>query len=107
MVLDDKGIISGPLRFRDEFVRHKVMDLIGDLALLGRPLEGRIHARKAGHALHIEFARALNAALLNPERRDDGGRRRAARGQRRAVGAHSPSSFVSSTCSAEKPSSLR
>ncbi len=67
VVLDDKGIISGPLRFRDEFVRHKVMDLIGDLALLGRPLEGRIHARKAGHALHIEFARALNAALLSPD----------------------------------------
>lgn len=66
VVLDDTGIISGPLRFRDEFVRHKVMDLIGDLALLGRPLEGRIHARKAGHALHIEFARALHAALLNP-----------------------------------------
>jgi UDP-3-O-[3-hydroxymyristoyl] N-acetylglucosamine deacetylase len=67
VVLDDKGIISGPLRFRDEFVRHKVMDLIGDLALLGRPLHGRIHARKAGHALHIEFARALNAALMSPE----------------------------------------
>ncbi len=69
VVLDDKGIISGPLRFRDEFVRHKVMDLIGDLALLGRPLEGRIHARKAGHALHIEFARALNAALTSPASR--------------------------------------
>jgi UDP-3-O-[3-hydroxymyristoyl] N-acetylglucosamine deacetylase len=66
VVLDDTGIISGPLRFRDEFVRHKVMDLIGDLALLGRPLTGHIHARKAGHALHIEFARALDAALRNP-----------------------------------------
>jgi len=67
VVLDDKGIISGPLRYRDEFVRHKVMDLIGDLALLGRPLEGRIHARKAGHALHIEFARALHSAMMSPE----------------------------------------
>lgn len=66
VVLDDTGIISGPLRFRDEFVRHKVLDLIGDLALLGRPLRGRIHARKAGHALHIEFARALFASLLSP-----------------------------------------
>jgi len=66
VVLDDTGIISGPLRFRDEFVRHKVMDLIGDLALLGRPLTGHIHARKAGHALHIEFARALDAALKSP-----------------------------------------
>ena len=66
VVLDDTGILSGPLRFRDEFVRHKVLDLIGDLALLGRPLNGHIHARKAGHAVHIEFARALHAALTSP-----------------------------------------
>jgi UDP-3-O-[3-hydroxymyristoyl] N-acetylglucosamine deacetylase len=67
VVLDEKGILSGPLRFRDEFVRHKVLDLLGDLSLLGRPLSGRIHARKAGHALHVEFARALEAALEKPE----------------------------------------
>jgi len=66
VVLDDTGILSGPLRFRDEFVRHKVLDLIGDLALLGRPLHGRIRARKAGHAVHIEFARALHEALTAP-----------------------------------------
>jgi UDP-3-O-[3-hydroxymyristoyl] N-acetylglucosamine deacetylase len=59
VVLDDENVLSGPLRFRDEFVRHKILDLLGDLALLGRPLEGRIHARKAGHALHAEFVRAL------------------------------------------------
>jgi UDP-3-O-[3-hydroxymyristoyl] N-acetylglucosamine deacetylase len=63
VVLDDTGVASGPLRFRDEFVRHKILDLVGDLALLGRPLEGKIHARRAGHALHIEFARALASAL--------------------------------------------
>jgi len=62
VVLDDTGVLSGPLRFRDEFVRHKVLDLVGDLALLGASLNGHIHARKAGHALHIEFARALAAA---------------------------------------------
>jgi len=66
VVLDDEGILSGPLRFRDEFVRHKVLDLIGDLSLLGRPLTGRVLARKAGHALHVEFARALEAALATP-----------------------------------------
>jgi UDP-3-O-[3-hydroxymyristoyl] N-acetylglucosamine deacetylase len=66
VVLDDTGILSGPLRFRDEFVRHKVLDLIGDLALLGRPVNGQIHARKAGHAVHIEFARALHAAMTSP-----------------------------------------
>lgn len=84
VVLDDAGIVSGPLRFRDEFVRHKILDLLGDLALLGRPLNGRIHARKAGHALHIDFARALDAALARPtadvsELEDSG--RRAAIGQ--------------------------
>jgi len=66
VVLDDTGILSGPLRFRDEFVRHKVLDLVGDLALLGGPLYGTIHAHKAGHAVHIEFARALHAALTAP-----------------------------------------
>jgi UDP-3-O-[3-hydroxymyristoyl] N-acetylglucosamine deacetylase len=66
VVLDETGLASGPLRFRDEFVRHKILDLLGDLALLGRPLRGRIHARKAGHALHIEFARALERAEQMP-----------------------------------------
>jgi len=66
VVLDDHGILSGPLRFRDEFVRHKVLDLLGDLFLIGRPLIGRIHARKAGHALHIEFARTLLEAVGAP-----------------------------------------
>ena len=66
VVLDDAGVLSGPLRFRDEFVRHKILDLIGDLSLLGSPLTGHIRARKAGHALHVEFARALEAALAEP-----------------------------------------
>lgn len=66
VVLDDEGVLSGPLRFRDEFVRHKVLDLVGDLALLGVSLNGHIRARKAGHALHIEFARALAAAGRKP-----------------------------------------
>jgi UDP-3-O-[3-hydroxymyristoyl] N-acetylglucosamine deacetylase len=52
VVLDEKKIISGPLRFRDEFVRHKVLDLIGDLALLGHPLLGHFRAERAGHLLH-------------------------------------------------------
>ena len=71
VVLDDAGVVSGPLRFRDEFVRHKILDLVGDLALLGRPLAGHIHARKAGHALHIEFARALDAAMRAPAVEDE------------------------------------
>jgi UDP-3-O-[3-hydroxymyristoyl] N-acetylglucosamine deacetylase len=66
VVLDDTGVVSGPLRFRDEFVRHKILDLVGDLALLGGPLQGHIRARKAGHGLHIEFARALDRAMRTP-----------------------------------------
>lgn len=48
-----------PLRFRDEAVRHKVLDLLGDLALLSCVPRVRIEARKAGHRLHIEMAKAL------------------------------------------------
>jgi UDP-3-O-[3-hydroxymyristoyl] N-acetylglucosamine deacetylase len=59
IVLDDQGPVNGPLRFRDEFVRHKVLDLLGDLALLGRPLVGEITASRAGHALHSRFVATL------------------------------------------------
>lgn len=59
VVLDDKDVISGPLRFPDEFVRHKLLDLIGDLALLGRPLQARVTAVKAGHRLHHQAVRHL------------------------------------------------
>lgn len=52
VVLDEEKAISGPLRFRDEFVRHKVLDLIGDLALFGHPLFGHFRAERAGHRLH-------------------------------------------------------
>ncbi len=52
IVLTDDGIKNPPLRYPDEFVRHKVLDLIGDLALLGRRLLGRIVADRAGHAMH-------------------------------------------------------
>jgi UDP-3-O-[3-hydroxymyristoyl] N-acetylglucosamine deacetylase len=59
IVLDDSGVMNGPLRFRDEFVRHKVLDLIGDLALIGRPVVGEITAYKAGHALHSKFVEQI------------------------------------------------
>jgi UDP-3-O-[3-hydroxymyristoyl] N-acetylglucosamine deacetylase len=52
IVLTRDGIENGPLRFPDEFVRHKVLDLIGDLALLGKQIRGRIFADRAGHAMH-------------------------------------------------------
>jgi UDP-3-O-[3-hydroxymyristoyl] N-acetylglucosamine deacetylase len=43
---------NGPLRFPDEFVRHKVLDLVGDLALLGKQILGKVVADRAGHAMH-------------------------------------------------------
>ena len=52
IVLTRDGVENGPLRFTDEFVRHKVLDLVGDLALLGKPILGRIVADRAGHAMH-------------------------------------------------------
>jgi UDP-3-O-[3-hydroxymyristoyl] N-acetylglucosamine deacetylase len=53
VVLDDTGILNeDALRFNDEFVRHKILDLIGDLGLLGRPILGHIQAERAGHAMH-------------------------------------------------------
>jgi UDP-3-O-[3-hydroxymyristoyl] N-acetylglucosamine deacetylase len=52
VVLDEERVINGPLRFEDEFVRHKVLDLIGDLALFGHPFFGHFRAERAGHQLH-------------------------------------------------------
>ena len=61
IVIDDKAVMNGPLRFPDEFGRHKALDLIGDLALVGRPLKARIEAHKAGHALHTQLVTRLLA----------------------------------------------
>jgi len=55
IVIGDAGVLNA-LRFEDEFVRHKILDAIGDLALVGRPVIGHLVAHRAGHALHTEFA---------------------------------------------------
>jgi UDP-3-O-[3-hydroxymyristoyl] N-acetylglucosamine deacetylase len=52
IVLTRNGVENPPLRFPDEFVRHKVLDLIGDLALIGRRILGKVVADRAGHAMH-------------------------------------------------------
>jgi UDP-3-O-[3-hydroxymyristoyl] N-acetylglucosamine deacetylase len=59
IILSKDGPENGPLRFSDEFVRHKVLDLIGDLALAGRRLEGHVVAVRAGHAMHTAFVARL------------------------------------------------
>jgi UDP-3-O-[3-hydroxymyristoyl] N-acetylglucosamine deacetylase len=61
IVLTKDGVLNGPLRYADEFGRHKALDLIGDLALVGLPLLGRVEARKAGHALHTQLVSRLLA----------------------------------------------
>jgi UDP-3-O-[3-hydroxymyristoyl] N-acetylglucosamine deacetylase len=55
---------KGGLRFPDEPVRHKVLDLIGDLVLVGRPLRARVIAFRAGHEMHLRLVRALRALIL-------------------------------------------
>jgi UDP-3-O-[3-hydroxymyristoyl] N-acetylglucosamine deacetylase/3-hydroxyacyl-[acyl-carrier-protein] dehydratase len=63
LVFDDGELAGGQqLRFNDECVRHKILDLIGDLALLGMPIQGHVHARYAGHASNVEFTRLLAKA---------------------------------------------
>ena len=64
VVLDEKKVISGPLRYPDEFVRHKILDLIGDLSLMDSPLIGHFKAQRAGHSLHLK---AIHFLLDNPE----------------------------------------
>ena len=59
IILGTNGPINGPLRFADEYVRHKVLDLIGDLALAGRRIEGHVVAERAGHAMHTALVSRL------------------------------------------------
>lgn len=65
IVLTPDGMLNeNPLRFSDEFVRHKILDIIGDFALLGMPLRGKLTAYKSGHAVHA----SLMSKLLKTER---------------------------------------
>jgi len=64
VVIGQDRILGGPLRFPDELVRHKVVDLLGDICLLGRPLHAHVSAWRAGHAWHIEFLKMLKEAIV-------------------------------------------
>lgn len=59
VVIGEEGVLNEGLRFEDEMIRHKVLDLIGDLYLLGRPVQGKVTAHGAGHALHSQLAREI------------------------------------------------
>jgi UDP-3-O-[3-hydroxymyristoyl] N-acetylglucosamine deacetylase len=56
IVLGETGVLNNALRFDDEFVRHKILDVIGDLSLVGHPVIGHLVAHRGGHALHTTFA---------------------------------------------------
>lgn len=63
VVIGRKAIINLSLRFEDEPVRHKILDFIGDIALLGRPLQGHFMASKSGHRVHAAFCNFLRKEL--------------------------------------------
>jgi UDP-3-O-[3-hydroxymyristoyl] N-acetylglucosamine deacetylase/3-hydroxyacyl-[acyl-carrier-protein] dehydratase len=70
VVIGDQGVVNdGGLRFPDEFVRHKVLDLMGDLTLLGGPILGHIIAARSGHQSHVEFVRKLAKEIPRAGRR--------------------------------------
>jgi UDP-3-O-[3-hydroxymyristoyl] N-acetylglucosamine deacetylase/3-hydroxyacyl-[acyl-carrier-protein] dehydratase len=68
-----------PLRFKDEFVRHKILDIVGDVSLLGMPLKAHIVATRPGHAINAELTKILFEKLQGEEegRRQEEGPRRA------------------------------
>jgi UDP-3-O-[3-hydroxymyristoyl] N-acetylglucosamine deacetylase/3-hydroxyacyl-[acyl-carrier-protein] dehydratase len=72
VVVGEQGVLNEtPLRFRDEFVRHKILDLLGDLALLGGPLLGHIISVRSGHATNVAFVQKLAQAIPQGGRRAD------------------------------------
>jgi UDP-3-O-acyl N-acetylglucosamine deacetylase len=89
VVVGKRTVLNDSLRFGDEFVRHKVLDLVGDLFLLGQPIVAHVVARNAGHALNFELVKAIRKSLAA---------RRVAR--RRQGGGNSP---VARTGTAEVP----
>lgn len=60
VVLDPEGVLNTGLRYPDEFVRHKLMDLLGDISLCGLPIIGRLEADRAGHAIHTDLAALIS-----------------------------------------------
>jgi UDP-3-O-acyl N-acetylglucosamine deacetylase len=69
IVVGKRSVLNDSLRFPDEFVRHKILDLVGDLFLLGRPLRAHVVGRNAGHALNHQLVGAIQKALAADRRR--------------------------------------
>jgi len=68
VIRDDAVLTTEPLRYPDEFVRHKILDIIGDLSLVGRPLRGHLIAIKPSHSANCEMARLISDQIARPEK---------------------------------------
>jgi UDP-3-O-[3-hydroxymyristoyl] N-acetylglucosamine deacetylase len=66
ILVGDEGVVNAPLRFADEFARHKILDILGDFYLLGRPIRGRVSARMTGHSDNAALLRILRARFGVP-----------------------------------------
>jgi UDP-3-O-[3-hydroxymyristoyl] N-acetylglucosamine deacetylase/3-hydroxyacyl-[acyl-carrier-protein] dehydratase len=66
VIRDDAVLTTEPLRYPEEFVRHKILDIIGDLSLAGAPILGHVIAVKPGHTANCEFARQIHAEMRKP-----------------------------------------
>src|SRR6185436_10045667 len=66
VIRDDAVLTTEPLRYPDEFVRHKILDIIGDLSLLGRPLQGHVVAVRPSHTANCELARLIHNQMRKP-----------------------------------------
>ncbi|MGN6386471.1 MAG: 3-hydroxyacyl-ACP dehydratase FabZ, partial [Verrucomicrobiota bacterium] len=66
VIREDAVLTTEPLRYSEEFVRHKILDIVGDLALVGKPLAGHVVAVKPSHAANCELARQITAQIRRP-----------------------------------------
>ncbi len=63
ILVDNQKVINTELRFEDEFARHKVLDLMGDLYLIGRPVVGRVIAERTGHMENIALVKEIKRRI--------------------------------------------
>jgi UDP-3-O-[3-hydroxymyristoyl] N-acetylglucosamine deacetylase/3-hydroxyacyl-[acyl-carrier-protein] dehydratase len=68
VIRDDAVLTTEPLRYPEEFVRHKMLDIVGDLSLLGRPVRGHLIAVRPSHAANCELVRQILAQITKPLR---------------------------------------
>jgi len=88
VIKGDKIVSKEPLRFKDEFVRHKMLDIIGDIVLAGKPIKAHIIAVRPGHALNADMSKALRKKILDAAKGKGAEKRVAAEPRQNMVEAH-------------------